>query len=343
MTPLTESLFAAVYADPDRDEPRSVLADHLIELGDPRGEFIALQLARARTGGTPSQRERALLKAHGAKWTGHLERIFAKTDREFARGFLARGRAEGQWKIGSPAKHAMPSMIGLVEWSTVEGYACPNYYDDRVVPLAELFSAPAMRSLRVLHNIPANIAVEIEKSATPPPLVEIAIQDYDRYTDQLGETGLRGVRSLIVCRVISLDRINWLWTCPLWPRLEAITLTGYHSEPLTDIVEYLGAFLEHAPPSLRRIGFMGQTRFPWSPEGWHVELERDDRGAFSRLSAAFGACTYGYAIVGDQLADALDKLSVGSLTSIEIRETRAYKPTDEQTVQLARARQRHGL
>src|SRR5206468_162610 len=40
-----ERLFAAVAAAPDDDEPRHVLADHLQELGDPRGELIALQLS----------------------------------------------------------------------------------------------------------------------------------------------------------------------------------------------------------------------------------------------------------------------------------------------------------
>ncbi|MBA2541405.1 MAG: TIGR02996 domain-containing protein [Deltaproteobacteria bacterium] len=46
MTKNAAELFAAVYASPDDDGPRSVLADLLQEQGDPRGEFIALQLAR---------------------------------------------------------------------------------------------------------------------------------------------------------------------------------------------------------------------------------------------------------------------------------------------------------
>lgn len=43
-----DALLAAIYAAPDDDSPRMVFADALTERGDPRGEFINLQLARAR-------------------------------------------------------------------------------------------------------------------------------------------------------------------------------------------------------------------------------------------------------------------------------------------------------
>mgnify|MGYP001614308041 CR=1 FL=1 len=57
-----DALLAAIYASPDDDTPRMVFADALSERGDLRGEFIALQLARARGGATPAQlkREREL-------------------------------------------------------------------------------------------------------------------------------------------------------------------------------------------------------------------------------------------------------------------------------------------
>ncbi len=41
-----ESLLAQVFADPASDAPRAVYGDWLVARGDPRGEFIALQLAR---------------------------------------------------------------------------------------------------------------------------------------------------------------------------------------------------------------------------------------------------------------------------------------------------------
>ncbi|MDP1825479.1 MAG: hypothetical protein Q8L48_19630 [Archangium sp.] len=38
MKPSLEALFDAVYDDPGADGPRLVLADALVEVGDPRGE-----------------------------------------------------------------------------------------------------------------------------------------------------------------------------------------------------------------------------------------------------------------------------------------------------------------
>ncbi len=40
-------LLAAIFADPDSNAARQVYADHLLEQGDPRGEFIQLQLTLA--------------------------------------------------------------------------------------------------------------------------------------------------------------------------------------------------------------------------------------------------------------------------------------------------------
>lgn len=57
-----EALLAAIYAAAADDTPRLVFADALTERGDARGEFIALQLARAKGKTTPAQlmREREL-------------------------------------------------------------------------------------------------------------------------------------------------------------------------------------------------------------------------------------------------------------------------------------------
>nr|HEX4316535.1 TIGR02996 domain-containing protein [Kofleriaceae bacterium] len=77
-----DALYAAVYASPDDDAPRQVLADALLELGDPRGELIALQLAPRRD----LERERALLDAHGAAWSAAFRDAGGVT---FERGFPA--------------------------------------------------------------------------------------------------------------------------------------------------------------------------------------------------------------------------------------------------------------
>lgn len=89
-------LLADVLAAPHDDAPRVVYADWLLERRDPRGEFITLQMERARVearGGKVSResaaRERRLLSKHWRDWLGDA-RVWLKQDScTFERGFLA--------------------------------------------------------------------------------------------------------------------------------------------------------------------------------------------------------------------------------------------------------------
>jgi uncharacterized protein (TIGR02996 family) len=71
-----DSLEAAIDANPDDLAAHSALADYLQEQGDPRGEFIAVQLAledptrSAAERKTLQQREQELLRAHEREWLG---------------------------------------------------------------------------------------------------------------------------------------------------------------------------------------------------------------------------------------------------------------------------------
>lgn len=69
----TDALLAAILADPDSDEARRVYADLLVERGDPRGDFIHLELAldgrlsiRRRAQLAPQREE--LYAAHRKRW-----------------------------------------------------------------------------------------------------------------------------------------------------------------------------------------------------------------------------------------------------------------------------------
>ncbi len=103
------TLFAAVYANPDDDGPRSVLADLLQEEGDPRGELIALQLARGR-GGKKTRRESQLLKGNARKWLGPLAGAVSNRGMVFERGFLAKCELDDR----------VVEMLDHPEWATVE-------------------------------------------------------------------------------------------------------------------------------------------------------------------------------------------------------------------------------
>jgi len=90
------ALLAAIYSDPDADEPRLVYMDWLIERGDPRGEFIALQMARHRSESgelrrKEARREAQLQEEHLDRWLGevapYVSRRYPGWPR-FSRGFL---------------------------------------------------------------------------------------------------------------------------------------------------------------------------------------------------------------------------------------------------------------
>src|ERR1043165_6117004 len=81
-------LLALVYAAPDDDGPRLVYADALLERGDPRGELIALQIARARGPISDEARAReAELLADDARCAGWAQPLSAVGSCRFERGF----------------------------------------------------------------------------------------------------------------------------------------------------------------------------------------------------------------------------------------------------------------
>lgn len=110
-----------VWAAPLDDAPRAVFAAWLLERGDPRGELITLQLARARDPAEPAnaeiiKRERALLSEHHRAWMGELEPVVSKNAYAFERGFLA--RAEVPWRKLA----ALPALMTHPAWATVREY-----------------------------------------------------------------------------------------------------------------------------------------------------------------------------------------------------------------------------
>jgi uncharacterized protein (TIGR02996 family) len=77
-SPTRQALEQALAEDPDDLAAHSAHADHLSELGDPRGEFIQIQLSLERDGLDPEERkklrrrEKALLTRHQREWLGPL-------------------------------------------------------------------------------------------------------------------------------------------------------------------------------------------------------------------------------------------------------------------------------
>src|SRR5678816_2692248 len=82
-------LFANVYAHPEDDACRWVLADALQEQGDPRGTFISVQMLRheGRSNRRSRGQESALLHAHRRLLHGPLADHVDQKSTRFIRGF----------------------------------------------------------------------------------------------------------------------------------------------------------------------------------------------------------------------------------------------------------------
>ncbi|HWO19492.1 MAG TPA: TIGR02996 domain-containing protein [Kofleriaceae bacterium] len=119
MTPEERSLIAAIAADPDEDGPRIVYADWLQEIGDPYGEFIAIQCALAR-GRTPelAAREQSLLERHHAEWLARAG--LGHREGRFRRGFIEQVDA-GAGRVAAAIERLieLPSLRSLR--TTVDG------------------------------------------------------------------------------------------------------------------------------------------------------------------------------------------------------------------------------
>lgn len=160
-----EMLFAAVYEDPDDDGTRLVLADALSEAADPRGELIALQMARAAQE-TPTKtmrsRELDLLSAYGREWLGAIEPAIAKSRLVFERGFPS------SVVLGWPSDSAL-AVVARPEWATISAvdalpWSTPNARSAderqrRVRAVLELCRRQAAR-LTQIDAAPAELLVE---------------------------------------------------------------------------------------------------------------------------------------------------------------------------------------
>ncbi|MEW5738211.1 MAG: TIGR02996 domain-containing protein [Myxococcota bacterium] len=115
--PSGEAPWEAAVTARDDDGPRAVLADWLLEHGDVRGEFIALQLKEARGEASEDEVKRAaaLLAEHRVAWLGEVARIVHRA--EFRRGFLHTLELAGSWSL---ARQAWAQVTAAKELETVE-------------------------------------------------------------------------------------------------------------------------------------------------------------------------------------------------------------------------------
>jgi uncharacterized protein (TIGR02996 family) len=164
-TAAMEQLRMAIYFEPDDDAPRQVYADALQAVGDPRGELIALQLARGAAGSV-SQREAELLREHAVEWSGVFEPCCREV--QFERGFPS------ALTLRRPRWYTQRA-ISAAEWSTVEVLDVGELVDDEAC-VHELLWKGRFPVLREVRGISAGFVPQLRALRPDVALVTVGGQ-----------------------------------------------------------------------------------------------------------------------------------------------------------------------
>ena len=272
------ALLAAIHREPDADEPRLVCADWLTARGDPRGEFINLQLADPRESqpGQPGRaREAELLARHGDRWVGPLHAVLGP--RRFARGFLVEASIETD---------KLPAvLVDRPEWSTLEIL-------DGLVPELLALRGP-LDNLRVLYgflDLQRFVALRADGRLQRVESYECSLADPNTPLDT--PLGLRAllVRNALDARLEALAAspaiagVEELATYYLHDRAEATDQWHRDHRERLELSSRHALLSRIAPAHVRRLRFIhASTSRASRPVNAELVFSRDHSGQFRRL------------------------------------------------------------
>lgn len=188
----TDALLAQIHATPADRELRSIYADALQAVGDPRGDFIALQLATA-----DPDRANALLDTHWRDWLGPIATCTSRAGFDFRDGFLAHVAIATPPELTRLAWHRIHRAAA---WATVESLhihpsALATASAENLARL--LLYAP----LTGLHDLQVPVSVLQQVRGRRFALRTVTVTAGDEHLD-LDPDVVRGAR--LVCR-----RLRW--------------------------------------------------------------------------------------------------------------------------------------
>jgi uncharacterized protein (TIGR02996 family) len=277
----SQALLEAILSDPTADTPRLVYADYLIEQGNPRGEFIQLQL-KPYESLTPKEERRLeeLRSKHYAGWSRISPGIVPNTT-QFARGFPS-----------SATLQLYPLILPRLQ-ACLEGRLLEIVDFDPRCQSAEVVSLLEQRLLPALHTItafPSHITPKYCPGIHSLTLhyegdVRVRLEAFPDLKHLLVQPDqLEGLVDTL--QYISLSRIH-------------ITSLGYYEEEEPGrVYESITAL----PNNIKQVAF-GMI------EDEYLLLERDALGNFSRLLFDTSSSW--------ELMEILEQLPVGSLMLIE--------------------------
>lgn len=310
--PRALELWQQMCAHPRIPGAPHVLADHLLERGDPRGEYLAAALATPR-----SARADELLERHRRRWTHPLSRVVPLVSMQFERGVLAAA------EVYAGTREDVAAVRGAPAWASVESL--------RVHRESQCVLDPVMTSLRSVGPLNWRWIITLANAPTPWAIehLEIECRDLDRL-DQFGESGpallarssaLPNLRSLVLRGTIADDVIPTLRTASWWKQLARVTIAA--REPVWGS----GVDRRRAVAPVGWFALVHEEDAPVASDGWEVAFGPEDA---CRITLR-GFCSLGSVTRLDQILRDLPRTA-----SIELVPSAHYVPSPTDADRLAR-------
>jgi uncharacterized protein (TIGR02996 family) len=304
-SPELAELLQAVYAAPDEDGPRSVLADYLLEKGDPIGELIALQLRRSKD---ESQRE--LLDRHGRSWMGEIDAVVAKSTAVFRRGFLTEA------EVLFESSDEIARYGSDPRWGTVEKI--------HFVHLDHQHVDPAMRALRAVSGLSDRALRAVAEAKHSWPIVDLAARIQERKTiDVLADsTALPRLRRLeLGGSGFRMSHVVQLSKRPMAEKLERLAVEGVATSAIAQWIDAVERFTHLAAFEVVQRLDAGRKG------GWTFSFERGPDGRLSTLHARLDN------LAGDgrveRVCDVMELLPRDQLLHVVLERSELYEPMIE--------------
>lgn len=308
----TDELLARIYAHPDDLDERAVIADWLVERGDPRGELISLQLA-------PPTRERRLrakqlVREHYRTWMGELyNAVYCGTYR------FRRGVPDGARIDVRELHHALEAP----QWSTLRYI---NLDHDGAIELESFVRVLSRcRSLEQLSGAGA-LTQEALAAGACPKLRWLAIPSKIRRAARAMYRELPALPRLEAIWIADRPP-GWMLESPVWRRIQIVSTGGRH--------QLLGRWLEivrrpesanissfRFTPTYRSPYQLSAFSFRFTPPG-RLYIVRGQQSRWFRSPDAAA-----------ELRLALASIPTGSLDAV--RCSKLVDKTDELVAELAR-------
>ncbi len=341
--PQTAALFDLVYEDPDDDTPRVVLADHLLQRGDPLGEYVSLALTRKEVALEKDVLDRmSVLELENLpRWLGPLADVAPPERAELSRGFV---RTVG---VHLPDDAMADRVAAAREWGTVERLW--------FLPQSVQRLSPTMRALRSVGPIDGVGVKQLAGVASKLPLErvyvlaetaalleELASLELPRLR-RLGIAGApaglgstsRAARNPFTGQMVTLTDtrtgrallgpsvLEPLMRASFWPRLEELVVMSIEPSVVSEWVD--------RPASMRpkALTFVGAAP-THEPAGFRLRVADD--AAIVDVPAIGSETTFADIA---QMVSALPRSMKVSFAS-----TRGFAPTDEDIGALATASHR---